>query len=274
MQEIVSIRTLMSLGVLEKIPVNGSISLAELQKVTGVQESFLERHLRMVVGTKFLEMNANYDYVHTKFSKAYAEVPGPGHFFQFMHDENLTSMVNLHSYVKERAKEDNKPIQEPDDPLNCPYSRKHGMDGHSIWEIMAQYPDRIRTFQLAFMSQEESVPIIGFYDFGALYSPKTDGDRPTLVDVGGGQGQSIIQILKAFPSLKPERMVLQDLPEPIAQGKESKALPDAVTAMVHDFWTPQPVKDAKAYFLRRIIHDYSDANCVKILDTSCRRHDA
>jgi O-methyltransferase domain len=59
-------------------------------------------------------------------------------------------------------------------------------------------------------------------------------------------------------------MVLQDLPEPVAQVKDSKALGD-VQALEHDFWTPQPIKHAKAYFLRRIMHDYSDENCVKIL---------
>jgi hypothetical protein len=266
MLEIVSIRTLMSLGVFEKIPLDGSISLAELSKVTGVQDSLLERQLRILVGTKFIDQDpTTYEYVHTKFSRAYIQVPGPGNFFQFMNDECLSTLVHLHSYVKDRAREDNIPVREPDDPLHNPYTRRHGMDGHPVWEIMAQFPDRLRAFQLGFMSQEDSVPIIGFYDFSALYNPDTDGDRATLVDVGGGQGQSIIQILKAFPSLQPDRMVLQDLPEPIAQGKESNLLPEGVKAMVHDFWTPQPVKAAKAYFLRRIIHDYSDENCVKIL---------
>lgn len=133
---------------------------------------------------------------------------------------------------------------------------------------MAQYPDRLKAFQLGFMSQEDSVPVIGFYDFAGLYDAENDGDRVTLVDLGGGQGQSIAQMLKAFPSLKPDRMVLQDLPEPIAQAEESagtSSLPKGFKAMVHDFWTPQPVKGAKAYFFRRIMHDYSDENCSKIL---------
>ena len=255
----------MSLGVLDQIPQEGSISLAELSRVTGVQDSLLERQLRMLVGTKFLEQNDDYEYVHTKFSKAYLQEPGPGNSFQLIHDECLSTMVHLHSYLKDRAREDNKPVQEPDDPLHNPYTRRHGMDGRPVWEIMAQFPDRLRAFQLGFMSQEDSEPIIGFYDFSKLYNPETDGDRNTLVDVGGGQGQSIVQILKAFPSLQPDRVVLQDLPEPIAQGKDSNLLPKGVKAMVHDFWTPQPVKGAKAYFLRRVIHDYSDENCVKIL---------
>ncbi|KAH0846140.1 O-methyltransferase [Fonsecaea pedrosoi] len=265
----------MGLGVFEKIPVDGSISLAELSRVTGVQDSLLGTGSRLLFAKARLmgvsRKNDNFDSSLALNSSSrplnmtYIQVPGPGNFFQFINDECLATLVHFHSYVKERAAQDGKPVQEPDDPLRNPYTHRHGMDGHPVWEIMAQFPDRLRAFQLGFMSQEDSVPIIGFYDYSALYDPEHDGDRATLVDVGGGQGQSIIQILQAFPTLRPDHMVLQDLPEPIAQAQNSKLLPEGVTAMVHDFWTPQPVKGAKAYFLRRVVHDYSDENCVKIL---------
>lgn len=84
MLEIVAVRTMLSLGVFEKIPQTGSISLADLSAATNVQDSFLERQLRMLVGTGFLDQTPDYEYVHTKFSKAYIQVPGPGNFFQFM----------------------------------------------------------------------------------------------------------------------------------------------------------------------------------------------
>lgn len=35
--------------------------------------------------------------------------------------------------------------------------------------------------------------------------------------------------------------------------------------MVHDFNTPQPVKNAKAYHMRFIMHDYPDDRCIEIL---------
>jgi hypothetical protein len=62
------------------------------------------------------------------------------------------------------------------------------------------------------------------------------------VDVGGGAGQSIIQILKTHPELPAEKFILQDLSGPIAQAKASGTLPEAVVKMEHDFWTEQPVK--------------------------------
>ncbi len=84
MLEIVALRTMLSLGVLGKIPDEGSISLADLSKATNVQDSLLERMLRMLVGTGFLDQTPEYEYVHTKFSRAYIQVPGPGYFFQFL----------------------------------------------------------------------------------------------------------------------------------------------------------------------------------------------
>jgi hypothetical protein len=177
-------------------------------------------------------------------------------------DECLSTLVHFHQYVKDRGE---VPVHEPDDPVRNPYTLRHGQDGRPVWAIMAQFPDRLKAFQLGLMSQEDSVPIIGFFDFSTLYDPAHDGDRATLVDLGGGQGQSIAQILHTYSTLRPDRMVLQDLPEPIEQAQAAKTLPEGVVAMVHDFWTPQPVRGAKAYLLRRIVHDYSDENCVRIL---------
>ena len=33
----------------------------------------------------------------------------------------------------------------------------------------------------------------------------------------------------------------------------------------HDFFTPQPIKDADIYFLRFILHDWPDEECISIL---------
>lgn len=36
---------------------------------------------------------------------------------------------------------------EPDGITKDPYTRRHNQDGKSVWEIMAQFPERIQTFQ-------------------------------------------------------------------------------------------------------------------------------
>ena len=48
-------------------------------------------------------------------------------------------------------------------------------------------------------------------------------------------------------------------------GSVPLALQSRVLLTTHDFFTPQPVKDADVYFFRHIIHNWPDLYCIKIL---------
>lgn len=150
---------------------------------------------------------------------------------------------------------------EPDDPLYNPYTWTHKQDGTPVWAIMAQDPEKIATFQVAMSGLDIAIPVVGHFDFSLL---KSDGGRIQLVDVGGGHGAVLKQILEKHPELDAKQCVLQDRPDVIEMAKASGALPD-VTLMPHDFRTEQPVKGAKAYFMRMILHDYADSVCIDIL---------
>ena len=47
-------------------------------------------------------------------------------------------MVVFDDYMKLTGK-----ATEPDDVTKNPYTWRHNQDGKSVWEIMAQYPERI-----------------------------------------------------------------------------------------------------------------------------------
>jgi hypothetical protein len=130
-----------------------------------------------------------------------------------------------------------KGYKEPDDQRHSPYTWKAGHEGKTVWEVMAQYPERLHAFQAGLDHLSNATPLTGFYDFGRL---DTKEDRPILVDVGGGVGNSIMRILRAHPGLSPAKFVLQDLQEPIEQAKST--ISDGVRLMIHDFNTEQPVK--------------------------------
>jgi len=143
-------------------------------------------------------------------------------------------MVNFHDYLDARGN-----LEEPSSLTMNPYSWRHNQDGKTTWEIMAQYPERMKTFQSGLGNQDAIFPIVGLYDFGEL---NTSDSRPILVDVGGGQGQSIVKILEHHKELAAEKMILQDLPEVIELVKTSETLPKGVVKMGHDFFREQPVK--------------------------------
>lgn len=88
-----------------------------------------------------------------------------------------------------------------------------------------------------------------------------DNSRAIYVNIGGGIGHQCAQFRERYPDL-PGRVILQDLPHSIAQ-----ALPTAgVENVAHNFFEPQPIKDAKFYFLRGVLHDHPHHKARTILE--------
>nr|GAT61031.1 predicted protein [Mycena chlorophos] len=90
-----------------------------------------------------------------------------------------------------------------------------------------------------------------------------------LVDVGGGNGFSSMTIAQKHPKIK---VVVQDLDQAIegARSLWKESFPthvekNLVEFQAHDFFKPQPVKDADVFFLRYIAHNWNDGLFVKIL---------
>ena len=99
-----------------------------------------------------------------------------------------------------------------------------------------------------------------FYPVGKKLQVEASS-QPLLVDVGGGLGHDLIAFKEKFPTL-PGKLILEDLPIVI---EDVKNLPEGIEAISHDFFTPQPVKGAKAYYLRTVLHDWPDKQARQIL---------
>ncbi|KAJ5640818.1 O-methyltransferase [Penicillium herquei] len=87
-------------------------------------------------------------------------------------------------------------------------------------------------------------------------------DRTLLVDIGGGIGHDVLLFKKQFPQL-PGKLVVQDLPSVINDIKDP--LPEGVSAMTYNMFETQPVKGAKAYYLRTVLHDWPDKQALETL---------
>lgn len=83
-----------------------------------------------------------------------------------------------------------------------------------------------------------------------------------VVDVGGSHGHVGFQLVQRFPQL---RVIVQDLESVVASASVPPELSERVSFMPHDFFTPQPVAGADVYFLRLILHNWSDTYCLRIL---------
>ena len=107
-------------------------------------------------------------------------------------------------------------------------------------------------------------PVVAIYPFGDALQHGNREDRILAVDIGGGRGLAMLELRKNCPNLKGDLM-LQDRPY-VLDEIEEKDLP-GVAKMSHDFFTPQPSQchGAQVYYIRRVMHDWQDADAALIL---------
>jgi len=137
----------------------------------------------------------------------------------------------------------------------------HGMPFFTWYDNNPEYR-RIFDDAMASMSAMAIPTITAAYDFSPLQ---------TIVDVGGGQGGLLAAILRNNPHL---RGILFDLPHVIARAEQVGFLSEAdaatrVTTDGGDFFEEIPAGH-DAYMLKWILHDWNDADALRILE-SCHR---
>ncbi|KAI3394966.1 hypothetical protein diail_2024 [Diaporthe ilicicola] len=157
-------------------------------------------------------------------------------------------------------------FQNPDNVVKTPFQLVNNTDRPAFEWAHQHRPDLVAEFGLWMTALRGRTTWLDVLDFEALIKANADADvainadTPVFVDVGGGIGSQCALFKKKLPHL-PGRVILQDLPIVIQH-----ALPtDGVENTAHDFWGEQPVKGARAYYLRTILHDYPDQKCLEIL---------
>jgi hypothetical protein len=144
-----------------------------------------------------------------------------------------------------------------------PYSVETGRPGFDkvfgapIFDYLAKRPDEGRLFDQAMMSIHgpETAAMIGAYDFTAF---------KTIVDVGGGNGSTLLEILRAAPGARGTVFDLPGVVERTAPVIAAAGLADRCRAEAGSFFESVP-RGADAYILRHIIHDWDDDKSVQIL---------
>lgn len=94
------------------------------------------------------------------------------------------------------------------------------------------------------------------YDWASL-------GQARVVDVGGARGHIAMELAKRFDKLQ---VVVQDM-DKVIQGAEAGVPPQLrgrVTFQGHDLFAPQTAS-ADVFFLRWILHNWSDKHCILIL---------
>jgi C-methyltransferase len=138
------------------------------------------------------------------------------------------------------------------------------MHDKSFFSWYDSNPECRRIFDdaMASMSTMAIPTITAAYDFSSL---------ETIIDVGGGEGGLLAAILRKTPHL---RGTLFDLPHVVARAEQMGLLSESevaarVTMVGGDFFQRIP-EGHDAYVLKWILHDWNDADTLRILENCFR----
>lgn len=145
-----------------------------------------------------------------------------------------------------------KPLGELDQVVKSGENGMIPIFGDAFFDYFQKNAEAGATFHrgMSSLSDMENAPIAGAYDF-------TQFD--TIVDIGGGHGGFLIEALKRAPNAKG---INYDHAHVLAEARTSE-LPGQWSCVEGDFFKSAPAGDA--YLLKRIIHDWTDEDCITIL---------
>ncbi|PHH84903.1 hypothetical protein CDD83_1195 [Cordyceps sp. RAO-2017] len=250
-----SLRLGIDLGLFRTLADRGSVmSLAQLAESCGASPQLLERFLRYYAANDVVEEVDVRQYKATSLTRVVADPKGTA-MISHIFDTHAPTFQAMPGFFAEKG------YREIGSSTETPFQKAFKTDlGAFDW--MARHPEQRESLQTVMTTLEGSAWADGLAVLeDAVQAAPAAGGRTFLVDVGGGRGHQCVQLGRKFPSLL-GRLVVQDLPE-VVDGLPAT---DGVRAEAHDFFDEQPVAGASFYYLRRVLHDWPDGDCVRILD--------
>lgn len=234
-----SVHVVVTLRIAEHIAA-GKTGIRELAAAAGADTNYLQRVLRHLV------------------SKGLFEEPTPGQFAlneqaRELLDPGAWLGLNLDGFGGRMALAWGTLLK----AVRTGAPAYHEIFGRPYWEDLAAHPEIAAEFD-ACMG-----PGHGKQDPEVLVSGGWDAVR-TVVDVGGGTGMLLAEVLRARPAV---RGILVDLPRTVARSGEvfqQAGVADRVTTVGQSFFDPLPA-GADLYLLKSVLCDWPGREATAIL---------
>lgn len=129
--------------------------------------------------------------------------------------------------------------------------------GMDVFEYLEKNPDKNNIYNHAMTNSSLmlSYAILSEYNFN---------NAKTIIDIGGGQGILLALILHKYPALKGKVFDLAHVVEGANKISEEYGVSDRMETISGNFFDTIP-EGGDVYFLKSIIHNLSDDQCVEIL---------
>jgi hypothetical protein len=236
------LRLVADLGVADKVPPEGHITVQELAAACAVLPEPMLRVLRALATFKIFEITEGSAVSHTPHSRLLrTDIPSSMHhaarFWTGRGSWGAWGMLDA-------AMTGDTPHEAAWNMGRFDYLRQHPDEARIYDGMMANFPDN------------RHAAIAEGYDFSGA---------KLIADIGGGNGATLRHILARFPSARGLLLDREDVisaipPENLIQGR--------ISVQSGSFFDQAP-SGADIYMLVRVLHDWSDEDCVRILRT-CR----
>jgi hypothetical protein len=240
---------------------NAGLSASALSERTGVDVALLQRLTRHLVAMYLITYHDGAFHA-TALSNGLAE-ENYQHSLSFCYDTGRPSFNGFPEFFKKNK------YQSPSlGSLDGPFQDAHKTNLPFFEWLVATPPNlqRFDSFMSAYRAGKANWYDPGFYPVSERMITGFDASASDvlLVDVGGGRGHDVAAFATQYES-RPGRVILQDR-EPVIAGVMASSEERFFESQAHDFFTPQPIKAARAYSLHSILHDWGDDEGVKILE--------
>ena len=207
-----------------------------LAKATGTQPQALYRVMRLLASVGIFEWNDG-SWRHTDASR-FLRSDHPGSLRDYVRMLGQPAFWNAFSDL-EHSLRTGKPA----------FTKQHR---EGVFSYMAAHPEESRLFDSAMTAKahQDIAAILPAYDFSQF---------ATIADIAGGRGHLVRAILKSSPKAQG---ILFDQPHVIAGVTRESG--EKLSTVAGNFFTDAMPK-ADAYLLMNIIHDWPDAESIKIL---------
>ncbi|TIC95421.1 O-methyltransferase af390-400 [Colletotrichum higginsianum] len=251
-----ALKVLRDLRLFERWQQNGNSPMTSAQLAglaNGCDAALLHRLLRLLAANHLVEMTPDGKYKPTQFCMKLAE-PDFGITAEFYRQYFIPMCTHMPEYFAKIG------YQNPRKSRATIFDSTFNYGG-GLFKYLEEHPDQGEIFNVV---QKTSTSIqarwTSIYPSHRLldYDPKL----PLLVDVGGSAGQDIQCFYEKHPETA-SGLYLEDLPSVLAD--KASSLARGINKVPYDFFTPQPIKHARAYYMHQILHDWPDRPARKIL---------
>jgi SAM-dependent methyltransferase len=238
------IRVIADLGLADRIPSEGQTAAADLATQCGVLHRPLLRMLRALASLHIFAVTPDEVVRHTERSRLLrTDTPNTMHhgarFWAGPGSWRAWGMLD-------RALKGEVPHEAAWSTDRFTYLRSHAEEARVFDDMMANFPDN------------RHAAVADTYDFS---------DARLIADVGGGNGAALRHILARFPKAQGIVFDREDVVSPLGS---TDLMDGRIKPIGGSFFEAVPPA-ADLYILSRVLHDWSDEDCLRILRV-CRTH--